>query len=95
MSEDRYRYTRADIERVRPSQLQPGDLIVHAGPPGTGRFSADPVTFVGWAGYSPLWGDDTYRVEYRRPWGVLHFVNPDRMHVWRLTDTARHRSGVA
>jgi hypothetical protein len=94
MFEKRFRYTRHDLERVRPSELRPGDLIVHAGPPGTNSFAADPVTFVGYAGYSTFWRADTYRVEYRCPDGQHFFVNPDRLHVDRLTEDARTRAGV-
>ncbi|GII26515.1 hypothetical protein [Planosporangium mesophilum] len=81
---DRYPYRDRDLERVRPSELRVGDLVAHAGPAGSRMYCGDPVTFVAWAGFDPTWNCDTYRVEYRARWGEGYFVNPDRMHVYRV-----------
>lgn len=80
----RYRYARADLEWLPPSRLRVGDLLASAGPPGTGRHAGNPVVAVDWAGWSPFWAADTWRVRYRTPWGEQEFVNPDTMHVWRV-----------
>ncbi|GAB3074024.1 hypothetical protein GCM10027186_31920 [Micromonospora schwarzwaldensis] len=81
---DRYRYTARDLERVPPREVRVGDLIAHAGRPGSGLFSVDRVTAVGWAGTDPALKVDTWRIEYRSPWGDLYFVNPDTFPVYRL-----------
>lgn len=80
----RYRYNRADLERLPPSRLRVGDLLASAGPPGTVRQAGNPVIAVDWAGWSPFWAADTWWVRYRTPWGELEFVNPNCMHVWRV-----------
>ncbi len=80
----RYRYDRADLERLPPSRLRVGDLLAAAGPPGTNRHAGNPVVAVGRAGWSSFWAVDTWRVRYRTPWGEQEFVNPDTMHVYRV-----------
>ncbi|WP_433530358.1 hypothetical protein ACQPYA_30030 [Micromonospora sp. CA-263727] len=77
----RYRYTARDLERVPPGRVRVGDLIASAGPPGSGRFSADRVTAVWWAGKDRFRPVDTWRIEYG---AGRYFVNPDTMPVYRV-----------
>ena len=83
MSAD-YPFDRTDAETVGLDQVEVGDVLLSGGEPGTVGLAGRVVTFAGFGGWAPDWGQDVWRAELRGCFGEMRIAQPAHLPVLRL-----------